>query len=178
MRRVFLGSSGLAVSCLAMGTQTFGWGVDEAVAWEMADRFVEAGGNFFDTSSTYNNGTSESILGGWAKSRKRRHDLILATKVFFPTGEGPNDFGLSRKHILQSVEDSLTRLEDGVHRPLPGALLRYVHAARRDPSRIRGPREGREGPLCRGIQFHCLPADPCRHARENARVVSSRFPAG
>lgn len=111
MRRVFLGSSGLAVSCLAMGTQTFGWGADETAAWAMADRFLEAGGNFFDTSSTYNSGTSESILGSWAKSRNCRHDVVLATKVFFPTGEGPNDFGLSRKHILRSVEDSLARLK-------------------------------------------------------------------
>lgn len=111
MRRVFLGSSGLAFSCLAMGTQTFGWGADETAAWAMADRFREAGGNFFDTSSTYNSGTSESILGSWAKSRKCRHDIVLATKVFFPTGEGPNDFGLSRKHILRSVEDSLARLK-------------------------------------------------------------------
>jgi aryl-alcohol dehydrogenase-like predicted oxidoreductase len=66
MRHVFLGSSGLVVSRLAMGTQTFGWGADETAAWAMADRFLAAGGNFFDTSSTYNKGTSESILGSWA----------------------------------------------------------------------------------------------------------------
>jgi aryl-alcohol dehydrogenase-like predicted oxidoreductase len=111
MRRVFLGSSGLEVSCLAMGTQTFGWGADETSAYAMADRFREAGGNFFDTSSTYNSGTSECILGSWAKSRSCRNDIVLATKVFFPTGDSPNDFGLSRRHILRSVEDSLVRLK-------------------------------------------------------------------
>jgi aryl-alcohol dehydrogenase-like predicted oxidoreductase len=94
-----------------MGTQTFGWGADETSAYAMADRFLEAGGNFFDTSSTYNNGTSESILGSWVKSRGCRKDIVLATKVFFQTGEGPNDFGLSRTHILRSVEDSLVRLK-------------------------------------------------------------------
>jgi aryl-alcohol dehydrogenase-like predicted oxidoreductase len=111
MRHVFLGSSGLAVSCLAMGTQTFGWGADEASAYAMADRFREAGGTFFDTSSTYNNGISERILGSWVKSRSCRNDIVLATKVFFPTGDGPNDFGLSRAHILRSVEESLVRLQ-------------------------------------------------------------------
>lgn len=111
MKRVFLGPSGMAISRLAMGTQTFGWGVDERDAGSMADRFVEAGGNFFDTSSTYNAGASESILGSWAKARNCRHEIVMATKVFFPTGEGPNDFGLSRKHILLSVEDSLARLQ-------------------------------------------------------------------
>ena len=111
MKRVSLGSSGLEVSCLAMGTQTFGWGADEVCACAMADRFREAGGNFFDTSSSYNGGISESILGSWASSRNCRNDLVLATKVFFATGEGPNDSGLSRKHILRSAEDSLHRLK-------------------------------------------------------------------
>lgn len=110
MKRVFLGRTGMSVSELAMGTQTFGWGVDEATAAVMSDRFVEAGGNFFDTSSTYNNGASESMLGSWLKSRKRRHDVVVATKVFFPSGVGPNDFGLSRKHILHSIDVSLARL--------------------------------------------------------------------
>jgi len=111
MRRVFLGSSGLVVSELAMGTQTFGWGADEKTAHAMADRFAEAGGMLFDSSSTYNNGAAESMLGSWSKSRKNRHEIVLATKVFFATGEGPNDRGLSRSHILQSVEESLRRLQ-------------------------------------------------------------------
>lgn len=111
MRRVFLGSSGLVVSELAMGTQTFGWGADESTAHAMADRFAEAGGILFDSSSTYNNGASERMLGSWSKSRKNRHEIALASKVFFATGDGPNDMGLSRSHILQSVEESLRRLQ-------------------------------------------------------------------
>lgn len=93
-----------------MGTQTFGWGAEESEAHRMADRFVEAGGNLFDTSSTYNAGTSEAMLGRWLASRKHRDSYVIATKVFFPTGGGPNDEGLSRKHILRSVEESLRRL--------------------------------------------------------------------
>jgi aryl-alcohol dehydrogenase-like predicted oxidoreductase len=111
MRRVFLGSSGLMVSELAMGTQTFGWGAEQKTAHAMADRFVEQGGNLFDTSSTYNGGASEAMLGSWLKSKDARHAVVVATKVFFPTGEGPNDWGLTRKHILRTVEESLRRLQ-------------------------------------------------------------------
>ena len=111
MRQVFLGGSGLVVSELAMGTQTFGWGADETMAHAMADRFMHAGGSFFDSSSTYNNGAAECMLGSWLKSRKNRHEIVVATKVFFATATGPNDLGLSRAHILQSAEESLRRLQ-------------------------------------------------------------------
>ena len=107
----FLGRSGLKVSELAMGTQTFGWGADEKTAHAMADQFVAAGGNLFDTSSTYNAGASESMLGTWLKSRTNRDSMVVATKVFFATGTGPNDLGLSRKHIIQTAEESLRRLQ-------------------------------------------------------------------
>ncbi len=106
----FMGRTGLKVSELCMGTQTFGWGADEAASHAMADRFVEAGGNFFDTSNIYNEGQSETILGSWLKRRGNRSQLVIATKVFFPTGKGPNDTGLSRKHIFEQVEISLRRL--------------------------------------------------------------------
>jgi aryl-alcohol dehydrogenase-like predicted oxidoreductase len=111
MKRVFLGNSGLVVSELAMGTQTFGWGVEERTAHAMADRFAEQGGLLFDTSSTYNAGASEAMLGSWLKSKSSRHSIVVATKVFFATGEGANDSGLSRKHLLKSVEESLRRLQ-------------------------------------------------------------------
>jgi aryl-alcohol dehydrogenase-like predicted oxidoreductase len=111
LRYRFLGRSGLRVSELAMGTQTFGWGADETTAHRMADRFVEDGGDFFDTSSTYNAGASESMLGNWLSSRKNRDAMVVATKVYFATGDGPNDIGLSRKHILRSAEESLRRLQ-------------------------------------------------------------------
>jgi len=111
MKRVFLGSSGLVVSELAMGTQTFGWGAEERAAHAMADLFVEQGGILFDTSSTYNGGASYQMLGSWLKTKCSRQAVVLATNVFFATGEGANDSGLSRKHILQSAEESLRRLQ-------------------------------------------------------------------
>jgi aryl-alcohol dehydrogenase-like predicted oxidoreductase len=111
VRYRYLGKSGLNVSELAMGTQTFGWGVDERTAHHMADQFVDSGGNLFDTSSTYNEGASESMLGTWLRSRKNRDAMVVATKVFFATGTGRNELGLSRKHILQSAEESLRRLQ-------------------------------------------------------------------
>jgi len=107
----FMGRTGLRVSELCLGTQTFGWGADEATAHALADRFVEAGGNFFDTSNIYNKGQSETMLGNWLKSRGNRSQFVIATKVFFPTGEGPNDTGLSRKHIFDQIDASLRRLQ-------------------------------------------------------------------
>ncbi len=107
----FMGRTGLKVSELCMGTQTFGWGADETTAHTMADRFVQAGGNFFDTSNIYNKGQAETMLGTWLKKRGNRPQLVIATKVFFPTGEGPNDTGLSRKHIFDQVDASLRRLQ-------------------------------------------------------------------
>ena len=107
----FLGRTGLKVSEICLGTQTFGWGADEATAHRMADQFVAAGGNFFDTSNIYNRGQSETMLGAWLKQRGNRSDLVVATKVFFPTGDGPNDTGLSRKHIFSQIDASLRRLQ-------------------------------------------------------------------
>jgi aryl-alcohol dehydrogenase-like predicted oxidoreductase len=107
----FLGNTGLKVSELALGTQTFGWGADEKTAHAMADLFVERGGNLFDTADIYNNGVAESMLGSWLKVRENRHSVIIATKVFFPTGDGPNDTGVSRKHIFHSIDESLRRLQ-------------------------------------------------------------------
>jgi aryl-alcohol dehydrogenase-like predicted oxidoreductase len=107
----FLGNAGLKVSELALGTQTFGWGADEKTAHTMADLFVEAGGNLFDTADSYNSGVAESMLGSWLKARKNRNSVVVATKVFFSTGEGPNDTGASRKHIFHSINESLRRLK-------------------------------------------------------------------
>jgi aryl-alcohol dehydrogenase-like predicted oxidoreductase len=106
----FMGRTGLKVSELCLGTQTFGWGADEKTAHALADRFVEAGGNFFDTSNIYNEGQSEIMLGSWLKSRGNRSGLVIATKVFFPVGPGPNQTGLTRKHIMEQIDASLRRL--------------------------------------------------------------------
>ena len=107
----FMGRTGLKVSEICLGCQTFGWGADEPTAHALADRFVEAGGNFFDTSNIYNEGKSETMLGSWLESRGNRAQLVIASKVFFPAGKGPNDTGLSRKHILDQIDGSLRRLQ-------------------------------------------------------------------
>ena len=104
-----LGRTGLMVSELCLGTMTFGRELDEEGSREIIAGFLEAGGNFVDTADVYENGTSEEIVGRAIKNA-RRDQLVLATKVRFPMGEGPNDVGLSRMHILSGCEASLRRL--------------------------------------------------------------------
>jgi aryl-alcohol dehydrogenase-like predicted oxidoreductase len=105
-----LGRTGVLVSELCLGTMTFSWQTDEATSHRMLDRFVDGGGNFLDTSNVYSSGKSEEILGQWL-SRHGREDIVLATKARFRTGEGANSLGLSRKHLLHAVRDSLRRLQ-------------------------------------------------------------------
>lgn len=106
-----LGRSGLRVSELCLGAMTFGREADEPTSIQLLDRYLDAGGNFIDTADVYGAtpGASEAIIGRWLKGRDRSA-LVLATKVRFPTGPGPNDYGLSRKHILDAVHASLRRL--------------------------------------------------------------------
>jgi aryl-alcohol dehydrogenase-like predicted oxidoreductase len=108
----YLGKTGLRVSELCLGAMTFGRENEatEEESFQMMDRFVAAGGNFIDTANVYSAGISEEIVGRWLK-KQRRDDLVIATKVRFPMGSGPNHLGLSRKHILSSVEASLQRLQ-------------------------------------------------------------------
>ncbi len=103
----FMGTTGLKVSSLCLGFMSFEQEGDEAVGHAVADRFVEAGGNFIDTADIY--GVSEEILGRWLEGQSR-DDLVISTKVRWPSGGGVNDAGLSRKHILAAVEASLRRL--------------------------------------------------------------------
>lgn len=105
----YLGRTGLKVSELCLGTMTFGRETEEALSRSILDRFVDAGGNFLDTADVYSRGGSETILGRWLADRPR-DSLVIATKVRFAMGEGPNNAGLSRKHILSAVEGSLRRL--------------------------------------------------------------------
>jgi aryl-alcohol dehydrogenase-like predicted oxidoreductase len=105
----FLGKTGLKASELCLGAMTFGWTTEEEDSRRIMDRFVEAGGNFIDTADVYSGGKSEEIVGRWLKT-KPRDQMVVATKVRFPTGQGPNDVGLSRSHILAGVEASLRRL--------------------------------------------------------------------
>jgi aryl-alcohol dehydrogenase-like predicted oxidoreductase len=111
MRIRKLGRTGLKVSNLCLGAMTFGhqqWGCDEATSRAIVDRFLEAGGNFIDTADVYVGGVSEEITG--RAIRDKRQSVVLATKVAGPMGSGPNDLGLSRKHILDAVDASLRRL--------------------------------------------------------------------
>jgi len=109
MQYRYLGRTGLKVSELCLGAMTFGRESSEETSIQMLDCFLESGGNFIDTADVYSRGISEEILGRWLQG-KPRDDLVIATKVRFAMGSGPNDLGLSRKHILAAVEASLRRL--------------------------------------------------------------------
>ena len=104
-----MGKTGLRVSELCLGAMTFGRETTEEDSFKILDRFVEADGNFIDTADVYSDGKSEEILGRWLKG-KNRDDFVIATKVRFSTGSGPNNIGLARKHIMAGVESSLRRL--------------------------------------------------------------------
>ncbi|GAB3230576.1 aldo/keto reductase [Glycomyces halotolerans] len=106
----YLGRTGMKVSELCLGAMHFGEATDEQSAHRILDAFTEAGGTFIDTADAYGRGVSESILGSWLKGRDR-DQLVVATKVYGRMDEGPNDTGLSRKHILSAVEASLRRLQ-------------------------------------------------------------------
>lgn len=106
----FLGKTGLRVSELCLGAMTFGRETNETDSFTIMDKFAAAGGNFIDTANVYSRGISETIVGRWLKG-KRRDDFVVATKVRFPMGDGPNDVGLSRKHILNEINASLKRLQ-------------------------------------------------------------------
>ncbi len=113
-----LGRTGLKVSSLCLGTMQWGWTADEKTAFGIMDAFVDSGGNFLDSADYYSRwlpghpgGESEEIIGRWMKERRNRSSIILATKVRHPMGPGPNDQGLSRKHILEAVDASLRRLD-------------------------------------------------------------------
>ena len=112
-----LGRSGLKVPVLCFGVATFGGGTEFFRAWgatdvEEAKRLIglciDAGVNFFDTADVYSRGLSEEILGKAIEGK--RHDLLISTKATFPMGDGPNDKGSSRYHLVNAVEASLKRL--------------------------------------------------------------------
>jgi aryl-alcohol dehydrogenase-like predicted oxidoreductase len=108
-----LGRSGCVVSALSLGTMTFGLETDEAGAFGQLDGFVDAGGTFIDTADVYAATESEAIVGRWLASAPTdvREQVVVATKARFPTGEGPNDVGLSRRHLSTALDASLRRLQ-------------------------------------------------------------------
>jgi aryl-alcohol dehydrogenase-like predicted oxidoreductase len=112
-----LGRTGLKVSCFCLCAMLWGWTADEPTAFAVMNAFVERGGNFLDTADFYSRwlpghvgGESEEIIGRWMQQRGNRHKMIIATKVYQPMGEQPNDRGLSRKHIIEALDASLRRL--------------------------------------------------------------------
>lgn len=105
-----IGESGLRVSAVGLGSWlTYGRSVEEDTAMACLQRAWEAGVNFFDTANVYARGGAEEVLGRWLR-RVPRTDVVVATKVYFPMGDGPNDRGLSRKHVVEQCHASLRRL--------------------------------------------------------------------
>lgn len=116
MQYVNLGRTGLKVSRLCLGTMTYGtsqwraWVLDEEPSRAFIQQALELGINFFDTADMYSNGVSEEVVGRALRDFARRDQVIITTKVYNRMGDGPNDRGLSRKHILDAIDASLRRL--------------------------------------------------------------------
>src|SRR6202521_4899056 len=117
MQYVRLGNTGLRVSRICLGTMTYGssnwrdWVLNEDDSRPFYKRALEAGVNFFDTADVYSLGASEEVTGRALKDFAKRDDVVIATKVFSPMGGGPNQRGLSRKHIFESIDNSLRHLQ-------------------------------------------------------------------
>jgi aryl-alcohol dehydrogenase (NADP+) len=116
MDYVNLGRTGLKVSRICLGCMSYGspewrdWVLSEEDGRPFIRRALEMGINFFDTADMYSRGMSEEVLGRALADFTRREEVVVATKVFFPMSDGPNDRGLSRKHITESIDASLRRL--------------------------------------------------------------------
>src|SRR3954454_14435542 len=117
MKFANLGKTGLQVSRICLGTMTYGsskwrpWVLDEEASRPLIRNALEAGINFFDTADMYSLGRSEEVLGRALKDfGPGREKLVIATKVYYPMGDSPDDRGLSRKHIMAAIDASLQRL--------------------------------------------------------------------
>ncbi len=117
MEYVRFGSAGLKVSRICLGCMSYGrpterwpWALEEEQSRPFIKRALELGINFFDTANVYSNGASEEVVGKALREFASRDEVVIATKVYFEMGPGPNDRGLSRKHILSSIDASLKRL--------------------------------------------------------------------
>jgi len=117
MEYIRLGATGMKVSRICLGCMSYGraterwpWALDEQQSRPFIKRALELGINFFDTADVYSLGASEEVVGRALRDFAKREDVVIATKVFSDMGPGPNDRGLSRKHILSSIDASLKRL--------------------------------------------------------------------
>jgi aryl-alcohol dehydrogenase-like predicted oxidoreductase len=119
------GRTGMKVSSLTLGCMMFGGKTPAAESYDIIDRALDAGINFLDTANVYSIGRSEEVTGEALKRNGKRHNLVLATKVHGKMGEGVNDLGNSRRHIIEQCEASLRRLQTDyidlyqIHRPQP-----------------------------------------------------------
>jgi aryl-alcohol dehydrogenase-like predicted oxidoreductase len=118
MEYVRFGNTGMKVSRLCLGTMTYGkpterwqWALNEEQSRPFIKKALELGINFFDTADIYSFGASEEVVGNALKDFARRDEVVIATKVFNPMSQDPNDAGLSRKHIMSSIDSSLKRLK-------------------------------------------------------------------
>ena len=185
-----LGRTGLRVSRLCLGMMSFGkhesreWALDEAAAEPIVRRAVEGGVTFFDTADVYNGGQSEVVTGSLLKKLfGMREEYVVATKVHGRTMPGENGRGLSRKHILASIDASLERLGTRLRRPLPDPPLGSADADRGDDGGAARRREGGQGALHRGEQHVGLAVreGPARRAdpvRLDAEPLQPRLPRG
>jgi aryl-alcohol dehydrogenase-like predicted oxidoreductase len=117
MEYIRFGNTGMSVSRLCLGTMTYGkpterwpWALNEEQSRPFIKKALELGFNFFDTADVYTAGASEEVVGRALNDFAKRDDIVLATKVFNAMGPGPNDKGLSRKHIMSAIDASLKRL--------------------------------------------------------------------
>jgi aryl-alcohol dehydrogenase-like predicted oxidoreductase len=154
MKKRKLGNSGLEISPLAFGGNVFGWTVDEAMSFKLLDAFVAEGFDFIDTADVYSRwapghqgGESETVIGNWLKKTGKRSKVLIATKVGMELGADKK--GLSRAHILRSVDESLARLKtdyidlyqshlDDLETPLEETLEAYSQLIRQGKVRAIG----------------------------------------
>jgi aryl-alcohol dehydrogenase-like predicted oxidoreductase len=169
-----LGRSDLQISPIVLGGNVFGWTADEATSFAVLDAYVEVGGNIIDTADVYSafapgyvGGESETVIGRWLKARGNRDKVIIATKVGNRMGSGKQ--GLSRQHILESVEDSLKRLQtdyidlyqahrDDADTPLEETLQAFDELVRQGKVRAIGASNYTASRLAQALQIsqqHC-----------------------
>ncbi len=116
MQKVPLGLTGLSVSKVVLGGMSFGspawrdWILDEEAAQPLLHKALDAGINFFDTANVYSSGVSEEVIGRFVKASAQRDDVVISTKMFYPSRETPDLIGLTRENILSSIDGSLKRL--------------------------------------------------------------------
>ena len=176
-----LGRTGLRVSALCLGGNTFGWTTDQKASEAVLDAYVEAGGNFIDTADVYSRwapgnkgGESETALGMWMTARRNRHAVLIATKVMGPMGPGPNDTGLSRQHIMEGVEASLRRLQTDYIDLYQAHWDDRDTPARGDAARVRRPRAAGQGALHRRLEPPRLAAHARALGERQARLRALR----